>query len=115
MNPYSPWEDIRRLYHQALGLPPHERDALLAQASPEVRREVESLFRVDSGTGWNGLPVPVSRELRNPPPGGLAAGDRVGNYEIESLLSAGGMGEVYLARKAGKRVALKLLRRDLIS
>jgi serine/threonine protein kinase len=39
----------------------------------------------------------------------------VADYEVESLISIGGMGEVYLARDAAARpVALKILRRHLI-
>ncbi len=41
----------------------------------------------------------------------LSAGDRLGPYEIKSLLGRGGMGEVYRAHdpKLGRDVAIKVL------
>jgi serine/threonine protein kinase/tetratricopeptide (TPR) repeat protein len=47
----------------------------------------------------------------------LAAGTRVGRYEIRSQLGAGGMGEVYLAldRRLRRKVALKILPAEMAS
>src|SRR2546422_1965562 len=48
---------------------------------------------------------------------GLSAGTRLGPYEIQSPLGAGGMGEVYRARdtKLGRDVAIKILPRAFTS
>jgi len=119
MNPPPSWEDIERLYHEALELPVCDRKALLARASPELRQEVESLLDADADDGLLATPTHVAADLLDGQPGGLAAGQRVADYEVESLISIGGMGEVYLARDTsrenhGRPVALKILRRHLI-
>src|SRR5712692_6027753 len=47
----------------------------------------------------------------------IAAGTKLGRYEIVSKIGAGGMGEVYLAQdtKLDRRVALKILPADVAS
>jgi len=116
MSPQPSWEDIERLYHEALELPVCERGALLAGVDPALREEVESLLEADSCSSLlTAPPTLVAADLVESQPGGLAAGQRVAGYEVESLISVGGMGEVYLARDlAGRPVALKILRRHLI-
>ncbi len=117
MNPGASWEEIECWYNGAVDLPVHERRAFLARASSAVREEVESLLQADDGGALlNAPPIHLAADLLNGQPEGLAVGSRVAHYEVESLISIGGMGEVYLARDAaGKRVALKILRRHLIA
>jgi serine/threonine protein kinase len=115
MNPPPAWEEIERLYHEALELPVGERQAWLARAGPRLREEVESLLEADSKAGLLAAPpAHVVADLLDGQPGGLAPGQRVADYEVESLITIGGMGEVYLARdREGGPVALKILRRHL--
>jgi serine/threonine protein kinase len=117
MNQQPAWEDIERLYYEALNLPEAERKALLAGVSPALREEVASLLEADSSDGFQAAPpVHVAADLLEADPGALTAGERVADYEVQSLISVGGMGEVYLARDAaGRPVALKILRRHLIA
>jgi len=46
---------------------------------------------------------------------GIAAGEKIGPYEVISPLGAGGMGEVYRARdgRLGRQVAIKVVSRTL--
>ncbi len=78
----------------------------------DVRREVESLLRgADDGPA---LLDPLGWASAGE---ALAPGTRLGPYEIQSAIGAGGMGEVYQARdtRLGRTVAIKVLPPDLAS
>ena len=101
------WQQIRDLLEQALELPPEERSALLHRAcasDSDLRKEVETLLASSDGVCSSFLQAPPMRV-------GLSAGTKLGEYEIKSMLDAGGMGEVYRARDArlGRDVAIKVL------
>jgi len=115
MTPQPDWQEIERLFNATVDLPNHERQALLDSASAPVRAEVESLLKTDDQAFFAVPPVHLTADLLERQPGALNSGQFVGNYRVESLVTRGGMGEVYLARDpSGIPIALKILRRHLI-
>jgi serine/threonine-protein kinase len=121
MNP-DRWAEVERLYHGASARPAGEREAFLREAcagDESLRREVESLLaQPGSGEGFLGAPaMAVAAQMVSHPGGSMLTGRRIGVYQIQTLLGAGGMGEVYRARDARLRrdVALKILPCDFIA
>ena len=100
------WQQIEDLYNAVLARTPEERSALLDQADPETRREVEQMLAQRGSLmdrpAWEALPEDTVTMF--------AAGRRLGRYEIEGRLGAGGMGEVFRARdtRLNRTVALKV-------
>lgn len=114
------WQKIESLYLDASALAPADRAPYLDHAclgDSKLRAEVESLLEADLNRG-RFLELPPSllaADVLARNPGALAPGLRIGEYEVQSLISIGGMGEIYLAKdsRSERPTVLKILRRHL--
>jgi serine/threonine protein kinase/tetratricopeptide (TPR) repeat protein len=114
------WQEIDRIFAEALAREPSERESFLDEAcaeDEELRNEVESLIAHDVPASFveGGAVEEATRLLARGAPRVLT-GERIGPYLISESIGAGGMGEVYLATdKLGRKVALKVLAARLIT
>ena len=112
------WRQIEMLFHRAVDLEPSERAKLLRRecaGNELLRAEVESLVAAERGedriaravgeAALSGLPLEAASARE---------GDRLGPYLLTRQLGEGGMGVVYLARRADDQyrstVAIKIVR-----
>jgi eukaryotic-like serine/threonine-protein kinase len=102
------WRQIEELYRAAQNCRPDERAALLECTDPEIRSQVERMLEVESrgqilDRSAAGLLQDATKTVVPP-------GTRLGPYQIEAQIGAGGMGTVFRAvdTRLGRMVAIKI-------
>jgi Tol biopolymer transport system component len=115
VTPYR-WQQIERLFHDALERPLEERAAFLDQScagDESLRREVDALL--DSPATANRFldrdALEVAAGLVSVSEMPVLSGRRLGVYQLQERIGSGGMGEVYRAHdtRLGRDVAIKIL------
>jgi serine/threonine protein kinase len=116
------WGQLKELFRVAIEHEPLQRAAYLDQAcadDPALRAEIESLLAShDDAEAFIETPAFAStlKEIIEST-AGQVEGRRIGSYQLIREIGRGGMGTVYLARRADeqyeKLVALKVVRRGM--
>ena len=110
------WEVVERLFQAAIDLPAGERAAFLddrCAAVPDVRTQVASLLAAHDASTDFLTPLGATEDVPTFA-AGPHEGSRIGAYRLVREIGRGGMGTVYLARRADEAfehdVAIKITR-----
>lgn len=113
------WQTVQALFDELVDLPPDAQRSRLDQSShsADIVATVRGLLQSAQGDGILDMsPPPLGIDSTPASFTSLAAGQDIGGFTVDRLIGRGGLGEVYLARRAGadfdQKVALKLLRVD---
>lgn len=107
-----------KILEHALNLPVADRDAWLRSQTldPDVAKRVRKLLKAESSAGEFLQSPVVFNAAFDQPTDMPTTGSRLGAWQLERQLDAGGMGVVFLAHRADgsyeQEVAIKLVRSD---
>ncbi len=113
---YERWEELDKLFEQAVALPAEEVDAFCRSACGDDAELYELLLDLVASAEASDETVKrsISKLAQDVADDTPLTGEDIGPYRLEELLGRGGMGDVYLASRADgafdKKVAIKVVR-----